>query len=221
MDALIAFVVASIVSFFGSLQLGIVNVTVIDTALNRDRKHALWLAIGGVLPEIPYTFIALYATDSVEILEKYKTQLGLIVGAILLLLGLSYFFRKPKNKKQKKQKRKPLKAGSFLKGFLLAAANPQLILFWSGILILLQTGSLNIGEPAVPLIDFSVNSFISPQWSFALGAAFGAFAILYIYIVLSGKYRTRLLSLLGDKLGKIVGVVFIVLGLVAIIRNVV
>lgn len=220
MDAIIAFLVASVISFFGSLQLGIVNVAVIETALSKGKKHALWLAIGGVLPEIPYTFIALYATRSVETLEKYKTHLGIGVGLILLVLGLSYFFRKPKTSKPAKQK-KTLKAGSFFKGFLLAAANPQLILFWSGILILLQTGSLTVGKSNTPLIDFKAAGFISPKWSFALGAAFGAFAILYLYIVLSGKYRTRLLSLLGDKLGKIVGLVFIGLGLLAIIRNVV
>ncbi|MBT8326680.1 MAG: LysE family transporter, partial [Bacteroidia bacterium] len=67
MDGVIALFVAGVLSFWGSLQLGLVNVAVIETAISKGRKPAIWLAIGGVLPEIPYTLIAIYGTTYIDI----------------------------------------------------------------------------------------------------------------------------------------------------------
>ncbi|MBT8327916.1 MAG: hypothetical protein KJP21_09345, partial [Bacteroidia bacterium] len=108
---------------------------------------------------------------------------------------------------------------SFSKGFLLAMANPQLIVFWSGFLVLIQTGSLNIFNTRETLIDFNASGLISPKITFAIGAALGALGILLLYIKLSETYRDKLVLIVGDKLGKIVGLFFILMGLFAIIKN--
>lgn len=221
MDAVIAFVVAAIISFWGSLQLGLVNVLVIETALRKGKNTANWIAVGGVIPEIPYTLLAIFGTSYLDILQNYKQTTGIIIGLILLAMGVYYILKKASVEEYDDDNQPTSKLKPLLKGMALAFANPQLILFWSGILILIQTGSLNVFGNRKVLIDFNAPGIFSPKIMFALGAAFGALAILLIYIKLSDIYRDKLLTLLGNKLGKIVGYFFILLGLFVIFKNVV
>ena len=222
MDGVIALFVAAVLSFWGSLQLGFVNVAVIETAISKGRKPATWLALGGVMPELPYTLIAIYGTSYVHLVEEYSVMIGIVVGLFLFVMGIYYFQRKstieihPEHQLVQTSSFK-----SFSKGFLLALANPQLIVFWSGFLVLIQTGSLNIFTHKETLIDFNASGWISPKIMFALGAVLGALAILLIYIKLSETYRDKLILIVGDKLGKIVGVFFILMGLFAILKNVI
>lgn len=215
MEVLIAFSVALIFSFFGSVFLGLVNVAVIDTAIFKSEKSALWLALGGVLPEIPYTLIAIFGTQYVEVLEGYKSQLGIATGIVFIILGLSYVLRKPK-KVEHLEISETGAIAHFSKGFLLAIANPQLIFFWSGYLILFQTGTFSSG---VPFFSFGESIWDPVKWSFAIGAALGAFLILFLYTKLSTIFRHKLLKIIGDKLSFIIGGVFVILGIITIIKN--
>ena len=221
MDVILAFAVAAVISFWGSLQLGLVNVAVIETTLTRGGKYALLLAIGGVIPEIPYTLLAIYGAEYVGTLERYKTSLGIVIGAILIGIGVIYLLKRSKPMEIKESTSRFPRTGAFAKGFGLAMLNPQLIFFWSGILILIETGSFNFINGKDTLIDFRAEGLISPKWSFAFGAAIGALAILIIYIYLARKYRGRISSDLSQKLNKVVGLFFIVIGLVSIVRNVI
>ena len=219
MDAVIAFGIAAVISFWGSLQLGLVNVLIIETALTKGKQPARWIAIGGVLPEIPYTLLAIFGTGYLEVLNQYKELTGIFIGSVLLAMGLYYFLKKSELKHIDAGVETSARLKPFLKGMALALANPQLVLFWSGILLLLQTGSLNFIKNKEVMIDFDAASIVSPKIAFALGAAFGALAILLIHIKLSDVYRDKLLNLLGDKLGKIVGLFFISLGIFIILKN--
>lgn len=221
MDALIAFIVATIISFWGSLQLGLVNVAVIETTLTKGGRYALLLAVGGVIPEIPYTLISIYGAEYIGTLEQHKTTIGLVIGIILILLGVYYLTKRAKPMEISESKSKYPRTGAFAKGFGLAMLNPQLIFFWSGILILIETGSLNIYKHKTTMIDFGASGWISPKWSFAFGAAFGALAILSIYIFLARKFRSKISSKLSSKLNKLVGVFFVLLGLFSMLRNVI
>ena len=57
------FTFSSIVSFFGSLQLGPVNLFVINSTLFRNRKTAYYVAIGGCIPEFIYCALAVFANS--------------------------------------------------------------------------------------------------------------------------------------------------------------
>lgn len=215
MEVLIAFGVAVFFSFIGSVFLGLVNAAVIETAIIRSEKSALWLAFGGVLPEIPYTLIAIFGTSYIAILESYKMEMSIGMGIVFILIGLSYMLKKKKEVKTQDI----IETGAlanFSKGFLLAIANPQLIFYWSGYLIVFQTGAFSNGKPLFTFTD----SVLDPtKWSFALGASAGAFLILFIYIKLSSIYKDKLVSLIGHKLSNIIGLVFIVMGIFTILSN--
>ena len=215
MEVVIAFGVAVFFSFIGSVFLGLVNAAVIDTAINRSEKSALWLAFGGVLPEIPYTLIAIFGTSYIAILEGYKMEMSIGMGIVFILIGLSYMLKK----KQEIKAQNVIQTGAlanFSKGFLLAIANPQLIFYWSGYLIIFQTGTFSNGKP---FFTFTDSVWDPTKWSFAIGASAGAFLILFIYIKLSSIYKDQLVRLIGDKLSHIIGLVFIVMGIFTILSN--
>lgn len=215
MEVVIAFGVAVFFSFIGSVFLGLVNAAVIETAINRSEKSALWLAFGGVLPEIPYTLIAIFGTSYIATLEGYKMEMSIGMGIVFILIGLSYLLKK----KQEIKAQNSIETGAlanFSKGFLLAIANPQLIFYWSGYLIVFQTGTFSNGKP---FFTFTDSVWDPTKWSFAIGASAGAFLILFIYIKLSSIYKDQLVRLIGDKLSHIIGLVFIVMGLFTILSN--
>ena len=217
MEVVIAFGVAVFFSFIGSVFLGLVNAAVIETAINRSEKSALWLAFGGVLPEIPYTLIAIFGTSYIAILEGYKMEMSIGMGIVFILIGLSYMLKKKKEVKAQNS----IETGAlanFSKGFLLAIANPQLIFYWSGYLIVFQTGTFSNGKP---FFTFTDSVWDPTKWSFAIGASAGAFLILFIYIKLSSIYKDQLVRLIGDKLSHIIGLIFIVMGIFTILSNVI
>lgn len=215
MEVVIAFGVAVFFSFIGSVFLGLVNAAVIDTAINRSEKSALWLAFGGVLPEIPYTLIAIFGTSYIAILEGYKMEMSIGMGIVFILIGLRYMLKK----KQEVKAQNVIQTGAlanFSKGLLLAIANPQLIFYWSGYLIVFQTGTFSNGKP---FFTFTDSVWDPTKWSFAIGASAGAFLILFIYIKLSSIYKDQLVRLIGDKLSHIIGLVFIIMGTFTILSN--
>jgi threonine/homoserine/homoserine lactone efflux protein len=215
LEVVIAFGVAVFFSFIGSVFLGLVNAAVIDTAINRSEKSALWLAFGGVLPEIPYTLIAIFGTSYIAILEGYKMEMSIGMGIVFILIGLRYMLKK----KQEVKAQNVIQTGAlanFSKGLLLAIANPQLIFYWSGYLIVFQTGTFSNGKP---FFTFTDSVWDPTKWSFAIGASAGAFLILFIYIKLSSIYKDQLVRLIGDKLSHIIGLVFIVMGIFTILSN--
>jgi len=215
LEVLIAFGVAVFFSFIGSVFLGLVNAAVIETAIIRSEKSALWLAFGGVLPEIPYTLIAIFGTSYIAILEGYKMEMSIGMGIVFILIGLSYMLKKKKEVKAQNS----IETGAlanFSKGFLLAIANPQLIFYWSGYLIVFQTGTFSNGKP---FFTFTDSVWDPTKWSFAIGASAGAFLILFIYIKLSSIYKDQLVRLIGDKLSHIIGLVFIIMGIFTILSN--
>jgi threonine/homoserine/homoserine lactone efflux protein len=218
-DGLIAFLVASVFSFWGSLQLGLVNGAVIQTTLVKGAKPALALAIGGVIPEIPYTLIALFGTEFLETLSIHDEWIGVGVGVIMLLLGIYYYFKTYKVDEDPVKKNLNSRTGSFFKGFALASLNPQLIFFWSGMIALIKTKSLSISPDGSTLVNFEGSSWLDPKICFALGAACGALVILVIYIVLARKYRDKISMEIGTKINKIVGLFFAMVGLYSILKH--
>ena len=217
MEVVIAFGVAVFFSFIGSVFLGLVNAAVIETAISRSEKSALWLAFGGVLPEIPYTLIAIFGTSYIAILEGYKMEMSIGMGIVFILIGLSYMLKKKKEVKAQNS----IETGAlanFSRGLLLAIANPQLIFYWSGYLIVFQTGTFSNGKP---FFTFTDSVWDPTKWSFAIGASAGAFLILFIYIKLSSIYKDQLVRLIGDKLSHIIGLIFIVMGIFTILSNVI
>jgi len=204
MNELIAFLMATVISFWGSLQLGPVNICVIQTALAHGKRQALIVALGGVLPEIIYSSIAVLGANLILQYPLLMQILGWFIVGLLFVLGIYYIF-KPFHEKFVR----PSKGAGFTKGFMLAMLNPQLLAFWLGILVYMEG-----------FVDFQNGSFISPYITFVFGTAFGAWCLLYLFTRLSVAYEVKLKALLKNNINRIVGCLFILLAMFELGRRV-
>ena len=94
MQTIALYFITAIISYIATIPPGPLSIYVIDTTLQKNIKTALWVALGGVLGEMAYTYLAI---EGVMIFDKYPTvvywiQRGIIV--LLLIIGISTFFQK-------------------------------------------------------------------------------------------------------------------------------
>jgi len=202
MNELLAFVIAIALSFWGSLQLGLVNVQVIHTALTKNKKHALIMAVGGALPEIIYATLAILAVDKLKNYQTIIDKLGLVIVLVFFALGMYFLVKKVTVVHERKTA-----GGDFKTGFFLAMINPQLIIYWTIMF-------MYVGE----YVNLEKGTFLPPKIFLVLGTAVGAFLALYFFIVIAIRYKSVILNKMGGKLDKIIGVVFLVLGTIELVK---
>lgn len=179
MGLITLFLVATGISYLGSLQLGPVNSEVIRFSMRGRKKDALLTGIGGALPEIPY---ALLAASLIQYLTLWPWMRQLFAGIfiiVILIMGFRLLLKKPKTIAPVSYQ---VKRSPFFIGFILATLNPQLIFFWSGILVGLGYQELEIPE----------------MIAFSLGAAVGAFLLQYTAMQLGWRlFRSGRIKNLG------------------------
>lgn len=198
MDGILLFLLAFLISFIGSLQPGPVNLAVLFAASKHKYKQALYLAVGGSIPEVFYCYVALLFSSSLHGFIEYFSYIKIVfsIGCIITGFYLLYAKQKQLNFSRSSQ------FGFFL-GLLLAGVNPQLILFWTFIFIWLT-------QHQIPLYSYSIFT----QTMFAIGAAFGAFGVHVSLLLLIKKYsHTNINKFLTAYTNKIIGVVLLMLGL--------
>jgi threonine/homoserine/homoserine lactone efflux protein len=176
-DTLLFFLAATLASFIGSLQAGVVNTSVLAHTVKWGRSAGRRMAIGGSIPEFIYAGVAfLGASWLVEVLGIGHTGITLVVSSILLLLGIYFVFMfRPKAAAPGEDKL----TGDLRRGVLLGLANPQLLLFWCGVKLMLV--SFGLDHEAWPYL-----------LAFALGAFAGAIILLMILVRLGVKAQERL-----------------------------
>ena len=205
MQTLLIFLFVSAISFAGSLQAGVVNVSVVRTVLSKDLKSALWLAVGGCLPEMLYAVLAILGGMTIQ--ENPWLMRGLGFFTIPVFLGLGLYQLLPGKQAGAWQQTDPqAQKAVFWKGLGLALLNPQLLLFWFGVFVYV---SQNV---------FPINTF-SKQAAFVCGTAAGAFGLLTLLALATDRYRSRIEKWLGRySFNKITGWLFIGLACWGVLR---
>lgn len=161
------------------------------------------MAIGGVLPEILYSWIAF---EGVELLQNNERLFSILkVSAVPVLVGMGIFMYRQKPKSHSE----PYSfSGSFFKGLVLALLNPQLITFWFAWILV-----------AYNWIDFTGDGVITPKWAFIFGTAFGALVTLILFIWLATRYKRKVIEWMDKlKLNKVIGIIFIVVALIILVE---
>lgn len=198
-----AFIVSFAISFVGSLQPGPVNIAVLASSFQKRFKNAIFIAIGGSLPEFLFSFIAFKATSYIVIWYQYFIYFQIIIVILLLIAGLYLWFNKTNIAFKTTQK------NGFLLGFTLAVLNPQLILFWTTVITYIQ---LN-GVFETTLFE---NNYLVVLFCF--GASFGALTIHVLLIFLSNKFLKISLQSFFKYANKIIAIIFVILAIVQIIK---
>lgn len=198
MNFVTLFLVTAVISFVGSIQLGPVNLAVIKTVLNKGYYSALYVAIGGVLPEILYAWIALRMSEF-SFLKQNIITLQWLVVPFFVVIGVYNIFRKSKTITTETNKK--YTSGIFT-GLLLALFNFQLLPFWLSIVIFYSSGNM-----------LHTTSFVT-SLAFALGAALGAFSLLALIVYITHRNKQIFTAKLSKfNLNTIFGCLFIILSI--------
>lgn len=203
LSLLLIFFCSALVSVVGSLQLGPVNLYVINSTLFRDKYAAYCVAIGGCIPEFIYCSLAVYANDYLSQFNTIQQVFRIVLIVILLILAAGYFMKK-NTKVEGDLNSNNLRSGgkAFVKGFSLALLNPQLLPFW----ILIQVYFNSIVQ--LKLIS------MPHRISFILGAGIGAFGLLVILIRLVEKHKEKILSKINfNYFNKALGLLFLLIAM--------
>lgn len=199
-----ALIIATVISFVASLQLGPVNMGTIHTALNKNKKAAIIFGLGGSLPELLYCGLAIGSSNIISQYEGLDDYLGYLTVGILFFFGLYLFFKKtgsnPENKKEKKGK-------EFWSGVTFGMLNPQLYPYWLFVITLLRSNSI------------LENTSLPSQVAFVFGTALGAFLLQWLVAELTTRNRDFIFKKLTKNYNKVLGGVLIVMALIQLVIN--
>lgn len=203
MEPVLLFIIATVASFIGSLQAGLVNTAVLAHTVQRGPEAGRRMAIGGSLPELLYAGVAyLFANAVLDLLGIGQERIGTAVGVVLIGMGVYFtFVFKPRFDPAQME----VKATGVRRGLVLGLANPQLVLFWCGVVLALHA----YGIKGQGLLGMA---------AFALGAFTGAIILLFQLVKLGQRAVERLRPGRLRLLFRAVGVLLLISGAVAILR---
>lgn len=193
------FFAAFIVSAWGSVQPGLVNTFIAQSAQDYGKTKAVSLAIIMVIPEFLYASCSVFLSEWMErnpLFQKYAVD---FLPFVLLGVGIALVFKKKTIKKEKPS------SGMKAKGLLLAMVNVQLPLYWLGMVMAFSH-------------FFGWNfEMLNQKLALILGAGFGAFAMLLVWIlVFDFLSRSRFRHF---PFSQVFGFILIVTGVVALVKT--
>ncbi len=192
---LVVFLVVSFISFAGSLQLGFVNLRVIQTVVYHNFSAALWVAFGGCLPELFYASLAVWFAQWIDSIIFF--YLEILIIPLFIIWGIYQVNSKPGKAIEVKNE-----SVNLWVGFGLAMMNPQLLPFW--LIILIYLNSFGIFE-----LDLLAN-----QIAFVVATSFGAFLLLFLLAWIINQNKNFIHQLQKWNLNKWVGYLIIGLALI-------
>jgi threonine/homoserine/homoserine lactone efflux protein len=198
-QALLYFLLATVISYLASVQLGPVNLRVIQCTVQFNKAYALRVGLGGCVPELFYTALAFFITELISPEQFEQAWMHFITLPVFLFLAITNL--RKKHTPAKISDTPPSHRKGFWEGFVLASLNPQLITFWLLIIAFLKTKNL--------LVDIT---WIEKS-AFIIGSAAGAFLLQLSFILVAGRYKEWILKKAGKSFNKIIGGLFLLLAL--------
>lgn len=196
MNVIIYFVVSLVLSFLGSLPMGLITLTIAQRTIEKGRNAGMLLALGATVMEFVYTYIALISLDFFTNNTHLGDYIKIFATIIFLLLGIYFLFKKSKtNLKPSKR----YDYFDFFRGIVIGAMNLLILPFWIFIAIWLESNEMFFEEG-------------SDIFIFSLGSAIGALMAFVGYILLS-EYILNKTDLINRYANKAIGVLFLGLGI--------
>ena len=204
MHTILIFLCSSLASFIGSLQLGPVNLFVIDTTLNKNKANAYWVALGGVMPEFMYCALAVYSGSYFISYPAIFLAFKIFLIIVLAIVGVMYLFKKHKILKTESSAKTSDSSNTkhFFKGFVLAGLNPQLLPYWMFVMVYFNS------------IKFLELKSEFDKLAYIAGAGFGALFLLISIILTIHKFKAKIIIYLNNKYYyKALGILFIAISI--------
>ena len=194
-----------IIGLLVSSPMGPINLLTIQRTLNRGRWHGLASGLGAMLSDITYATITLLGLSFVSsFLDVYESDLLLFGSIILILFGIGVFRSNPlKGWQPDNFQAESLYLKDFISTFLLTFSNATIILALVG---LYTRFSFN------PILD-GTTTLIIALISFSAASLLWWFMLTTLVSRLRKKFRRKGLVILN----RVVGSIFILIGLVGIV----
>jgi threonine/homoserine/homoserine lactone efflux protein len=189
-------------AFLSLLPPGMLNMTVVRTTIEKNRREGFWFALGAATVVILQAFIALafakYFANNPHIVERLKLA-GIFV---LFLLSVAFFIQARKKFKGEGSKRK---GRSFVVGFLMGSMNMLAIPFYLVLSSFLENrGMLIIEQPYITL--------------FVLGVFLGSFSLFLVYLQFAMIIQKRA-QFIARNINYILSILFFVLGILSLFKT--
>ncbi len=199
MTYLLPIILGFLLSFIGSLPLGIINMTVADTAIHRGMKAGIWVAIGASLVEFIQSFVAIKFTWLFSENSEVDFWFGIIAFIVFWALAIYYFFFAKASNPASDIMKDEKKHSDFFKGMLVSAMNVLVIPYW------VFYGSYLNSQGWLSL----ENEIIAV---FAIGVMLGTFVLLLLYAKL-GQVITSRAAQVTRYVNKFIGGIFLLFAL--------
>jgi threonine/homoserine/homoserine lactone efflux protein len=191
-----------VMAFLSLTPPGMLNMTVVRTTIEKNRREGFWFALGAATVVILQAFIALafakYFANNPHIVERLKLA-GIFV---LFLLSVAFFIQARKKFKGEGAKRK---GRSFVVGFLMGTMNMLAIPFYLVLSSVLENrGMLIIEQPYITL--------------FVLGVFLGSFSLFLVYLQFAMIIQKRA-QFIARNINYILSILFFILGILSLFKT--
>ncbi|QHT71788.1 LysE family transporter [Rhodocytophaga rosea] len=184
------FMAGALVSFLGSLPVGILNLTIMQISLQKGLKGALLFALACAIIELGYSYIAVRMSGALVDFAMYKNPIRFFSIALFLVAGIGYLRKKPSGQVVQ------YSLGPFSLGIVLSILNVMAIPFW-----LVYTAVLSASQ------WIAVDAAIEIAW-FVTGISLGTLLGLMTFALLSRRIHKQF-SLQSSLVNKVVGLILI------------
>jgi len=192
--------IGALIVTLGALPFGLVNLSVMDVAINQNVRKSMFIAHGAALVEILFALTALLAGTVLSGYFNGNILVKYMVLAVLIVSGIFFWFKQ--NNLAKKGDSET--SNGFLKGAFLNLMSIQVLLFWLFAVTFLSVRNL---FPST-LIQFSL--FISGVW-------IGKMAVLRAYAILGRKVVAKS-QLISQNMNRIIGSILILVAFIQLIK---
>jgi threonine/homoserine/homoserine lactone efflux protein len=205
----LVFSVTFLTSLLASIPFGPINLNVIYTTVQTNKKAGLTFAAAAAIVELLQSFIAIQVSPSylVPFLDHYLTII--FTSIFLILLGIFFLYKKEKDKKYTiQQPSEYIGFYQFGRGMLVALLNIPTIAFWIAMTTYFKS---------IKLFDLKDTSTTYLIICFISAAALGKLITLSSYALLADKFLPHL-GKFRKFLPKLIGILLIMMGLFQVFR---
>lgn len=132
---MIAFCLAFLLSFVGSIPPGTLNLTILDLGLKNRMESAWRFAIAAGLVEYPYAWAAIYFEKQISNSPALQDNMAWIASTVMVILGLWNI----RSSRKVIEKQSEVSRSGFRKGILLSILNPLALPYWLGVTAYLRS----------------------------------------------------------------------------------
>lgn len=191
-----------LMSIFGAVPLGTVNLAVIRTSMRETTKNTLQLILAAGFGEVILTITVLKTSMEISSFVENNPWINVAILLLFLFIGFYLLISKQKGKTQYVNSSQKSGISKYLTGFLLAILNPPVIIYWIAAITIINTY----------LTQLTLDTSLLLLFLFFAGIYIGKTITLYFYSIWGNKIAQKPRES-NQKTIRIIGSIFILLSI--------